>query len=281
MNERTRLYIHTAGVIIVFTIIIFMRYMFSYQGNVYGFIKSEFVFYAIGITFILIFTQFLIGTTFSSKFVPSNIKEKGESKNQKELRSELHRLRLKLSEQKKKNNSLLEVIRKEEGKFSRLLEDFEKLKSNIQKSIVSDRSILDKEIVLTHPSIHLRENYFFTSLKNLEEIVSRGIDSYQLESSIAYMSSYQLYSMLTDLVIEVEGYDSRQVDQLLNEYASMLNKRLKYVDVINYGYENVFEDSSHKPIGFVDEYDQVHPKCFKVLSKDTGGIIYKALVQKV
>lgn len=129
--------------------------------------------------------------------------------------------------------------------------------------------------------MHVRENYLFTSLDHLKEINSKGIGSYQLEASLSYISSIQLYNLVTYMIKEVDGYNQIQVEQLLVQYASILNNSLKYVEVVNYGYKNVYEDSSHQPIGFVDEYDEVHPKSFKISSKDTGGIIYKALVIKV
>jgi low affinity Fe/Cu permease len=280
MNERTRLIIHTIGVIVVFTIIIFMRLLFYYQGNIIGFLKSEFIFYAIGIAAILIFTQFLISTTYSSKHAGSSSSEMGDSENQKKLQYELQKVRQKSSELKKKIKSLKDENRKIERKSTKVSEDLEKLKIKILSSIVSDRSLLKDEFAVKYPFIHVSENYFFNSLDHLKEVNSQGIDSYQLESSVAFISSFQLYNMLNYIIKEVDEYSGKQIEQLLEEYASILNNSLKYVEVINYGYINVYEDSSHRPIGFVDEYDEVYPKSFKVSSRDTGGIIYKALVRK-
>ena len=281
MNERIRLLIHTAGVLVVFTIIILMRFLFYYQDELISFLRSEFIFYILGISVILIFTQFLISTTYSSKPPIPDENDTKSKKKQKELQEKIEKTKKLLRQHKQTVDTLKsekKVLKKNYAILDQRLKDFE---LQIQNIIVSDKSLISRDLALINPLIHVQENHFFSMYENLNELASKGIDSYQLESSIAYIGSFQIYNMLTNALKETNEFKISQVDDMLYEYASLLNDSLTYVEVVNYGYKNIYEPSSHITTGFIDEHDQVTPKTFKVNSRDTGSIIYKALVRKV
>lgn len=278
MNERTRLTIHTVGVLVVFTIIIVMRFVFYYRGAPLDFLRGEFIFYTLGILTILIFTLFLVSSTDSSGSYKS---DKAYAEKLQKSKDEIVRLKKSISEQKKKINKIEAKFDKLKQSNIKTIEELDNLKVIIKSTIIHDKSLISSDLGISHPIIHLAENHFLTQIDNLKDLASKGVDSYQLESSIAYIGSIQIYKMLTYAIEKTNEFDFNEIDDLLNEYASILNATLKYVEVVNYGYKNTYEATSHMAMGFIDDHDQINPKSFKISSRDTGSIIYKALVRKV
>jgi sugar-specific transcriptional regulator TrmB len=266
MGEKNRFILFTVGVTIIIFLSLFV-YSFLFEGHTIGqhFTSGIFVFY-IAIAAILIFAQFLIGTTYgrSSKGGTSDLRNEYKTKIKK-LNNKIR----KLSSEKKE-------IEKELRHKNR---QHSNLKDLLSKFVKDEQSLLEKKVFYDNPHLYKYEQYFLQSCDSLELLRQSNKDDFKIEAALAYTGSIKIYELLHDLNKNSKSFSTKDVADLLTRYKNELNERLNHVKAVEYGLTGNYKPDSHEGIGLIQEYERIKFKSFKIVNSN-GAIIYKALAEK-